>query len=131
MWARIENGVVVETITENPEGRFHPSIAWISCPGDVEHGMIYNGATFEAAPAYDAERLASDARIERDRLLRDIYDIGVIAIGRALRLTSVDAEITAINAKLAELDAYAVALLNVPQQAAFPVTINWPEAPTP
>lgn len=77
------------------------------------------------------EQKAIDLRAERDLLLRNVYDVSVIWVQRELRLAAGDGpRITALNAKLAELDAYAVALQDVPEQPGFPTTINWPTPPT-
>lgn len=83
-------------------------------------------------PPPSVERLASEARAERDRLLREVYDVGTIILRRGIRLAAGnEAEVSTLSAKLAELDEYAIALLDVPQQPEFPTTINWPEEPTP
>lgn len=75
--------------------------------------------------------LAAQARAQRDSILRNVYDVGVIWVQRELRLASGDApRIAALNGKLAELDDYAVALQEVPEQPGFPNTINWPTQPT-
>lgn len=37
-WARIEDGVVLEIISEDPAGRYHPSIIWVPCGDEVEPG---------------------------------------------------------------------------------------------
>lgn len=62
IWARIEkiedeeNFRVDEVVTVDPEGRFHPSLIWVSCPADVEPGYLYDGTAFtEPAPDYLAE----------------------------------------------------------------------------
>lgn len=74
---------------------------------------------------------ADAIRAQRDALLRNVYDVGVIWVQRELRMATGDAPRTgALNAKLAELDAYAVALQSVPEQPGFPSTINWPTPPT-
>ena len=78
--------------------------AWVSIPVDVAS-------------------LASSARAKRDSLLRDVYDVGVIRLRREERAGA------DVSAKLAELDAFAILLLNVPQQPGFPTTITWPEEP--
>lgn len=46
MWARIENGEVVETTNENPKDRFHESLIWILCRKTVQIGDLYDGQSF-------------------------------------------------------------------------------------
>lgn len=43
IWARIENGVVMELTDIDPEGRFHPSLVWVECPDEVVPGYLYDG----------------------------------------------------------------------------------------
>lgn len=47
-WARIENGVVAETIALNPAFRFHPSLVWVACADNVGVGFTYTNGTFSA-----------------------------------------------------------------------------------
>ena len=53
MWARIENGTVVELVSVNPAGRYHPSLLWVDCTGvpNIALGWIYTGADFTAPSA--------------------------------------------------------------------------------
>lgn len=81
-------------------------------------------------PWLSNEALAESARKTRDDILRNFCDIGVLMIQRAIRMEADAAKKVALNAKLAELDAYAVALQDVPQQEGFPTNIVWPVAPT-
>ena len=123
MWARIEKDVVAEIVSQDPSGRFSPSLIWVECADDTKQGMIYRAGKFEPAPPPDTEWLAAEARSLRDALLRDVYDVGVI---RARREERMGAD---VEARMAALDDYAVALLDVPQQEGFPHAIIWPEAP--
>jgi hypothetical protein len=50
-WALVSNGVVVETSTEDPTGRFHPDVEWIACGLDVGPGCIYSDGIFSIAAA--------------------------------------------------------------------------------
>lgn len=79
-------------------------------------------------PPPDAE-IARRERSERDRRLRMEYDPQASRLTRDLRLTSDSVMIEALQNELAQWDSYAVALQDVPQQAGFPHTIIWPEAP--
>jgi len=45
-WARIENGIVVETIVSNPSGKYHPLIVWVSCPDSTSEGFTYSNGVF-------------------------------------------------------------------------------------
>ena len=85
-------------------------------------------AQIASAKAPTPDQLATSARSQRDALLSDVYDKGVLMIQRAIRLNG-DAD-GSLAAKLHALDEYAVALQNVPEQAGFPQTITWPTAPT-
>lgn len=129
MWARIEKGLVAEITDEDPIGRFHPSLEWVTCKAGIECGMSYSAGKFTEIPARSYEDLAASARHERDSRMRDVYDIGVMKINRDIRLAGSPEEIEPLQEKLAALDAYAVALLNVPQQTTFPNAIEWPTIP--
>lgn len=79
-------------------------------------------------PAPTVDQLAAVARAQRDTLLRTVYDPAVAMLQRAARLDPDNAEQYA--AKLAEFDAWAVALQAVPEQAGFPQNIDWPQQPS-
>ncbi|GAB6176170.1 hypothetical protein JCM16814_10610 [Desulfobaculum senezii] len=75
--------------------------------------------------------LATQARTERDRLMREVYDPAVMQLLRKRRvLLSASDDVAGIDARLAEWDAYADALEVVPDQPGFPNSIEWPEAPS-
>jgi len=42
MWTRLENNVALELTNIDPEGRFHPSLVWVSCPDDLTPGSTLN-----------------------------------------------------------------------------------------
>lgn len=44
MWARIENGVVMERITYDP--KLHPIGQWVECSEDVQDGWTYKRGKF-------------------------------------------------------------------------------------
>ncbi|EPG4957838.1 hypothetical protein M2O49_000463 [Citrobacter amalonaticus] len=46
MWALIIDGIVNEVTDINPEGRFHPSLAWIPCSTEVLPGWQYDDGEF-------------------------------------------------------------------------------------
>jgi hypothetical protein len=94
-------------------------------------GWTFDGTTFSPPPSGPTEeQLAQQARVARDGLLRDVYDPGINMALRALRMASSPEEEAYAQGKVQELDAYAVALEGVPEQAGFPQTIIWPTQPT-
>ena len=42
MWTYLVNNVAVELTNIDPEGRFHPSLVWVSCPDDLTPGSTLN-----------------------------------------------------------------------------------------
>lgn len=83
----------------------------------------------EVPDSTDAE-LAASARMQRDAILRAVYDPGILMAQRAFRLASSAPDKAYANGKIIELDNYAEALTAIPDQAGFPRTIIWPTAPT-
>lgn len=77
-------------------------------------------------PADNDAVYAAVARAKRDHLLATVYDAGVAMVSRAQRMGAPAAK---CKAKLLALDAYAILLTEVPDQANFPVSIIWPEIP--
>lgn len=76
-------------------------------------------------------KLATQARAERDRLMREEHDPAVMQLLRKRRVVVADAgDPAGIDAELAAWDDYANALEAVPEQAEFPSVIDWPTAPT-
>lgn len=95
-------------------------------------GWTYDGVVFAAPVPWvpDNAQLAENARAQRDVLFRTIADPGTLMAQRALRLATIPADVSYAQDKLAEIDAYSMALQGVPEQSGFPVTIVWPTAPT-
>lgn len=85
---------------------------------------VYPPVAADAPPAGE-EVLAADARAKRDSLLRNVYDTAVAMLQRAQRMG-----ISGAEAKLAEFDAWAVALQAIPEQSGFPHNIDWPTQPS-
>lgn len=100
----------------------------LSLPDWPKDAMEATAEQIAAAKNPSTDRLAADVRAKRDNLLSTIYDKGVLIVQRAIRLNG-DAD-GKLAAKLHDLDEYAVALQNVPEQPGFPQTITWPTAPT-
>lgn len=73
-------------------------------------------------------QLATQARAERDRRMREEYDPAVMQLLRKRR-TITCAETTTLDAEISEWDAYANELEKVPDQEGFPSHINWPNHP--
>ncbi len=69
MWARIENGIVAELTEENPEGRFHPSIEWVTATKSAKVGHAYRDGKFTAPAVEHVIPVAiSNRRAEVDAL---------------------------------------------------------------
>ena len=47
MWAIIEENRVLEVTNTNPNGRFHPSVSWVSVPDGTQPGMVKVGSSYE------------------------------------------------------------------------------------
>lgn len=110
---------------------------WFATGGQVvEPGWIAEreGDDWSFVPYFDPpvpeSVLASNARAMRDQLLRDNYDRGILMAQRYIRLALTPEEISYAEGKIAELDSYAQALQEIPDQPGFPQTITWPTAPT-
>ena len=140
-YAIIQDGVVSQIYATDGDitTELHPSIIAISLTGITPSPQagwaadLVEGAWRFSPPSIPQpsnEELAVSARMLRDKYLRSIYDPGILMAQRALRLASSQEEISYAEGKISELDAYAEALQNIPQQPGFPQTIIWPEAPT-
>lgn len=46
MWARIEDDIVLEIVTIDPAGRYHPSLVWVECGPEVKPGWQYKRGEF-------------------------------------------------------------------------------------
>lgn len=157
-YARVVAGEVVELIqpvsypSDSPDGIYPPWLMGDDIPLEQRYtaefcaecvditgitpqpqqSWTYDGVTFSppVADPVDEETLAVEARTERERLLRNNYDPGIMMALRALRMASTPEETSYAEGKVSELDVYAEALLVVPDQVGFPQTIIWPTAPT-
>lgn len=47
-WALVVDGIVVEVTDIDPAGRFHPSLVWVECDGEVETGWVCEDGVFSA-----------------------------------------------------------------------------------
>ena len=124
MWARLEDGVVVETTGIDPEGRYHPDLKWRACAAQVQPGWLYANGVFSEKVESEEERRAAE-RLWRDTELaarqwlrerhRDEQDLG--------RPTTLS------NEQFTELLAYLQALRDWPQAEAFPAPQQRPTPP--
>jgi hypothetical protein len=124
IWANAEHTMINCEVTFETIG----TVPFTATPNDVEeHGRdIYARAVFgefgviaEWTPP-TTEQLAANARGHRDNLLSEVDNI----VGNPLRWASFS------QAQQTTWANYRQALLDVPQQAGFPNTINWPTKPT-
>ena len=77
MWARIENGAVLEITNIDPAGRFHPSMRWLKADSQVVTGWMHDGAKY-SAPLPNLNGLLAQltsARKEQERKGITINDI--------------------------------------------------------
>lgn len=67
--ARVENGIVVETLAADPFPDFHPSLVWVECSNEVTAGWLFDGNGFFAYE-HSAEQIESDriAKIDQQIL---------------------------------------------------------------
>lgn len=49
MWARIENGIVMEVVAYDPQ-EFHPIGEWVECGNDVSDNWLYSNGVFSEKP---------------------------------------------------------------------------------
>lgn len=108
-----------------------PDVDWIiapSTPPDSRQKWDFVNEVW--LPLADPDALAYIARWERDRQLREVYDIGLLMAQRALRMASTQQAKDYAQGKIEELDSYATSLQGIPEQASFPFNITWPTVPT-
>jgi hypothetical protein len=95
---------------------------WVGSEADPVAGQMWTGASWvdtEKVPQPDLESAAMYARAERAKILAEEIDTM-----NPMRWASLS------TAKKTEWTAYRQALLDVPAQEGFPLTITWPTAPT-
>lgn len=76
-FARIENGIVVETLEAEFLPQFHPSLVWVDCPDVVTEGYLYDGNAFtspEENITVDEVKSAKTALLKAHR--NEKYDLG-------------------------------------------------------
>ncbi|WHS62258.1 phage tail assembly chaperone [Pseudomonas sp. G2-4] len=126
MWARIENGTVVETTDVDPTERFHPDLLWQACPTDTRPDWTVVDGNFSPPPAGDASEQVNAERVWRNLELqatewlvtrhRDEQDLALVP--------------TLATEQFAELLTYRQSLREWPQTDTFPNIESRPVAPS-
>jgi hypothetical protein len=115
-YAVIENQKVINTVLASPE--VAAERGWVICPDGVDIGWTFNGVGEAIPPAPDTEATASLIRLTRNNLLVE-SDKEVLLDRWSLMTTEQQTAWTA----------YRQALRDVPTQAGFPWSIDWPTQP--
>ncbi|WP_442109234.1 phage tail assembly chaperone [Pseudomonas sp. NUPR-001] len=124
MWARVENGIVMEVTDIDPEGRFHPDLKWWPCSAEVLPGWLFENDVFSERVAglselATAERQWRDGELASRQWLRDRHrDEQEIS-----RPTTLSSE------QFMDLLAYLQTLRDWPQSQNFPDVELRPTAP--
>lgn len=58
MWARLENGIVAEIVSESPAGRFHPDLEFMPCDETTEIGDQFTGNGYQKTPEPPGREIA-------------------------------------------------------------------------
>ena len=90
---------------------------WVECPDGVGIGWSFDGAELLPPPP-DTDGEAAQVRAERDRLLAES---DLMVMPDRWSAMSVDQQ--------AAWSTYRQALRDLPQQAGFPWSVDWPEKP--
>ena len=132
-YARIENHLAVEVIDRNPQGFYHPLVAgqFEPVPDEAQVGAQRIDGVWinppEPEPLTDAQ-LAEIA--ERERAQQREIMAQWARRERNERLKACDwTQIDDCTVDKAAWKAYRQALRDVPQQAGFPESIDWPLSP--
>lgn len=124
MWALIQDDIVLETTSINPEGRFHPDLKWRPCPAEVQIGWLFQSGIFSEKLETLAERSISerdwrDGELEALQWLRDRHR-DEQDLGRPTTLS---------NEQYTEFLAYLQTLRDWPQAEDFPDSQQRPKPP--
>jgi hypothetical protein len=112
----VKDGKVANILEVDPINIPEWCDGWPDYVAGVKIGWVYSAGKFSP----DLEKLAEDARAQRDMILKNVVDPLVSNNLRWAELTT---------GEQAAWVTYRRALLDVPQQAKFPETIVWPSAP--
>ena len=115
-YAIIEKGRVVNIAVATPE--YAATQGWVECPPSVEIGWSFDGAGTPLPPPPDTEGEAARVRALRDRLLVE-SDVMVLP----------DRWVAMTQEQQAAWATYRQTLRDVPLQAGFPWTVEWPAQP--
>ncbi|MCO7505441.1 MULTISPECIES: phage tail assembly chaperone [Pseudomonas] len=121
MWARIEDGVVLEVTDLDPTGRFHPSMTWMACDARVTQGWQLKGDILEA-PVAAAIDLSAIERSWRDRSVNETE--WLVTRHRDERELKLNTTLTSVQ--FAELLVYRQSLRDWPQSTDFPKSEHRP-----
>jgi hypothetical protein len=78
MWARVENGKVMETTDIDPKGRFVPEIEkqFKPCESNVQPNWLYDGVIFSAPPQRTLDEAKAAKLAELDQAAANAYISG-------------------------------------------------------
>lgn len=130
-YARVENGVVIETldIGLDPNTIFPPEIPWTEIPEGIPvgQGWRYDGETFSEPipPVPDIEQLTLVVKAMVDsRLFYAGMRIGPLQDAKDLDMATPEEEELLLAWKI-----YRIEVSRVPTQPGFPTNFSWPESP--
>ena len=141
MWARIEDGAVVEVTSSDPEGRFHKSLIWVECPPGIGEGWTLQDSQFRPPRpsqyhTWTQGQWMLDEVAETEGLKQQaIAEVSRLMIAATQELAplqdAVDLEMATSGevALYTEWRRYRVELNRVEQQVGFPRQIVWPTKP--
>jgi hypothetical protein len=117
--AEIRDGVVVNIIIVDPNSVPEWCADWPNTNADVSIGHLWDGSSFSPPPV-DIDAVAAEVRKQRTSLLETVVDP---LAGNILRWQELQ------PTKQNELIAYRRLLLDIPSQAGFPLSVEWPVQP--
>jgi hypothetical protein len=126
MWARIENGTVVETTDIDPIERFHPDLFWQACPTGTRPGWTLEEDEFLPPPTIPASDLADAERVWRNNELQSTEWL----VTRHRDEQALERPPTLTSEQYSELLIYRQALRDWPQTGDFPDVEFRPIAPS-
>ncbi len=124
MWARIENGTVAELTDVDPDGRFHPSLAWISYAGIVPPPQIgwtateANGIWTMSPPADRSAEITRAVLVSAAQTALDKSDVTAIRCWKAG--VPFPAEWQSYCTSLRSIVSGSLSVMTLPTQPAYP-----------
>lgn len=125
MWALIIDGIVRELTDEDPEGRFHPDLIWVTCDSSVMVGWSYVAGAFAPPPAPSIGDLLLDVREKQQALMQ----LAGAAIAPLQDASDLGEATQAEQARLIAWKRYRVELNRIEQQSGYPQAVVWPTVP--